>query len=419
MHIAMVSEHASPLAGPGGPDAGGQNVHVRELSRALAAAGHRVRVHTRRDDPDLPDVVDMDGVEVHHVTAGPARPLPKDRLVGHVPQLAEELQRAWRADPPDLAHAHFWMSGLAASAAVRGLDVPLVQTFHALGHVKRRHQGEQDTSPNGRTPAEQVITRRADRIIATCEDEVFELLRLGGSRRHISVVPCGVDVDTFTPHGPALARGDRPRVVTVGRLVPRKGVDDVIAALARVPEAELLVGGGPPPGQDPTTDPELVRLRRVAARAGVADRVRFLGAVARADVPALLRSADVVVCAPWYEPFGMVPLEAMACGRPVVGTAVGGIRDTVVDGVTGVHVPPRRPRALAQALRELLGSRSARDSFGIAGRDRALARYSWPRIATATEAVYRDVLVGQGAHVDRGLDHEADLAGAGADGWDR
>jgi D-inositol-3-phosphate glycosyltransferase len=392
MDIAMVSEHASPLAGPGGADAGGQNVHVRELGRGLAAAGHRVRVYTRRDSPELPDVVEEDGVEVHHVTAGPASRVPKDRLVGHVPELAAGLERSWRADRPDLVHGHFWMSGLAALAAVRELDVPVVQTFHALGHVKRRHQGADDTSPAGRVPAEQVIARQVDRVVATCEDELFELLRMGARRHSVSIVPCGVDVDAVTPHGPSLNRTDRPRLVTIGRLVPRKGVGDVLTALARVPAAELVVGGGPPDGQDPNSDPELRELHRMAVEAGVADRVRFLGAVPRADVPALLRSADAVVCAPWYEPFGMVPLEAMACGRAVVATAVGGMRDTVVDGVTGVHVPPRQPRALAAALRDLVAEPARMAAYGIAGRDRVLARYSWPRIASATEAVYLDVL---------------------------
>jgi glycosyltransferase involved in cell wall biosynthesis len=396
MHIAMVSEHASPLAGPGGPDAGGQNVHVRELSRGLAAAGHRVTVYTRRDSPDLLDAVDMDGVEVRHVPAGPAARLPKDRLVTHVPGLAAGLEQAWRADPPDVVHAHFWMSGLAAVAAVRELDVPVLQTFHALGHVKRRHQGEDDTSPRGRVSAEQVIARRVDRVVATCEDELFELLRLGAPRRSVSIVPCGVDVGTFTPHGPTITRTQRPRLVSIGRLVPRKGVDDVLAALVRVPEAELLVGGGPALGDSPETDPDLNRLHRTAAAVGVADRVRFLGAVRRANVPALLRSADAVVCAPWYEPFGMVPLEAMACGRAVVATAVGGMRDTVVDRVTGMLVPPHQPEVLGHALRELIADRAMASAYGIAGRDRVLARYSWPRICAATEAVYHDVLERRG-----------------------
>jgi glycosyltransferase involved in cell wall biosynthesis len=387
MRIAMVSEHASPLAALGGVDAGGQNVHVLELSSALAAVGHEVTVWTRRDAPDLPDAVPVrPGVVVRHVTAGPAEPIPKDELVPHLPEFTRVLESDWQQDRPDIVHAHFWMSGMMALAAAAG-RIPVVQTFHALGSVKRRHQGEDDTSPEGRVRAELAVARQVDRVLATCTDEVFELARMGAPRRRMTVVPCGVDTTAFTPDGPVAPRGDRPRLVSIGRLVRRKGVDEVIEALRRVPSAELVIAGGEGDG-----DPDADRLRRCAVRAGVADRVQLVGPVARPDVPALLRSADAVVCVPWYEPFGIVPLEAMACGRPVVASAVGGVQDTVVDEVTGLLVPPRRPDLLAAALRDLLGSPTRATAFGIAGRDRVLARYDWERVATATQAVYTEVL---------------------------
>ena len=395
MRITMVSEHASPLTAPGSPDAGGQNVHVNELSKALAAAGHRVTVATRRDDPDVPELVSLHpGVTVRHIDAGPPRLIPKDELVPHLPALAEGLERAWRAEPPDVVHAHFWMSGLAATAALGGSDVPFVQTFHALGSVKRRHQRDADTSPEGRIPAERALARRADRVLATCDDELFELIRMGAPRRRVSVVPCGVDALAFSPDGPVADRGARPRLVSIGRLVRRKGVDEVVTAMAQVPKAELVIAGG-----DAGPDPDLARLQELAARCGVADRVRFLGPLARTQIPALLRSADAVVCAPWYEPFGMVALEAMACGRAVVASAVGGMQDTVVHGVTGLHVPPRKPDVLAATLRGLVGNPTRQFAFGLAGRDRVLARYTWDRIAAATERVYHDVLGGRSATV--------------------
>jgi len=387
VRIAMVSEHASPLADPGGPDSGGQNVHVGELSRALAAAGHEVTVLTRRDDPGAPEIVPLQaGVTVRHVTAGPERPIPKDEIVGHIPELARGIEASWRAEPPDVVHAHFWMSGLAAATALRGLDIPLVQTFHALGSVKRRHQGAADTSPSGRIPTERLLARRADRILATCEDELSELIRMGAPRGRVSIVPCGVDTEEFSPYGPAMPRGARPRLVSIGRLVRRKGVDELVAALARVPSAELLIAGG----QD--GDLDTARLRALATRCGVSDRVRMLGAVPREQVPPLLRSADAVVCAPWYEPFGIVALEAMACERAVVATEVGGLQDTVVHGVTGLHVPPRRPDALAAALRDVLSGPMLPAAFGVAGRARVLARYTWAHVAAATERVYEMVL---------------------------
>jgi glycosyltransferase involved in cell wall biosynthesis len=388
----MVSEHASPLAVLGGADAGGQNVHVAALASALARLGAQVVVHTRRDATGLRRRVRLaPGAVVDHVPAGPAAYVAKDDLLPYMGDFSAHLHRTWRKDPPDVVHAHFWMSGLAALAAARPLGIPVVQTFHALGVVKARQQGADDTSPPQRIDIETRIVRDADHIIATCSDELFELMRLGAHRRGVTVIPCGVDLAHFTPNGPRLERTPgMNRLLSVGRLVPRKGVGNVIAALSGLPGTELLVAGGPA-RRELDGHPEIERLRAIAGRVGVTDRVRFLGAVDRADLPALMRSADAVVCVPWYEPFGIVPLEAMACGVPVVVSAVGGLVDTVVHGVTGIHVPPRDPQALAGALRGLLASDMRRWAYGSAGADRARSRYGWPRIAAATLATYRTV----------------------------
>ena len=286
MRIAMVSEHASPLAAVGGVDAGGQNVHVLELGTALAAAGHEVTVWTRRADDDTPDTVGLrPGVTVRTVTAGPRAPVPKDQLVPYLPAFARCLGADWAARRPDVVHAHFWMSGMAAVSAAVPLNLPVVQTFHALGSVKRRHQGSDDTSPPGRVSAERAVAGRVDRVIATCTDEVFELARLGAPRRHTTVVPCGVDTAAFSPDGPVYPRSDRPRLVVLGRLVRRKGVDEAIAALRRLPDVELLVAGGPAgsgrraPGWTPTRmrgDCATRRPRR-ASRTGSACSARSPG----------------------------------------------------------------------------------------------------------------------------------------------
>jgi D-inositol-3-phosphate glycosyltransferase len=389
VRVAMVSEHASPLAALGGADAGGQNVHVAALSAALARRGVEVVVHTRRDDPALPARVAVaPGFTVEHVDAGPAAPIPKDELLPHMGELAARLRRSWRVDPPDAVHAHFWMSGLASLAAARPLGLPVVQTFHALGVVKRRHQGAKDTSPPSRLDDERMLAREVDRIVATCSDEVFELVRMGADLRRITVVPCGVDLGLFRPDGPAEARDPgRSRLLVVSRLVERKGIGNAITTLPELPGAELVVAGGPP-ARRLAEDPEARRLTDLARRLGVADRVRLLGQVAPRDLPALYRSADLVVCVPWYEPFGIVPLEAMACGVPVVASAVGGLVDTVVDGVTGVHVPPRRPDVLAGALAGLLADPRRRAALGAAGVRRARDRYRWERIARGTLDVY-------------------------------
>ncbi|GAA5173008.1 MULTISPECIES: glycosyltransferase [Amycolatopsis] len=392
MKISMVSEHANPLAALGEVDAGGQNVHVAELSAALCRQGHEVTVYSRCDDAGQPERVRTEaGYEVVHVPAGPARYVPKDELLPHMTEFGRFLARQWAADQPDVVHAHFWMSGLASILATRGSDLPVVQTFHALGAVKRRHQGSADTSPPDRVRLERLIGKNAAQVAATCSDEVFELARMGLPRPKMSVVPCGVNLERFGAEGPSASRGAKYRVVSVGRLVPRKGFATAIAALAGVPDTELVIAGGPDHGRL-ADDPEARRLRELAERCGVADRVHLLGKVSRSDMPALLRSADLVVCTPWYEPFGIVPLEAMACGRPVVAAAVGGLTDTVVDGVTGELVPPKRPEVLAATLRRLLENPAQREAYGVAGMDRAQSRYSWDRIAVDILRVYEKAL---------------------------
>ncbi|MEA2666910.1 MAG: hypothetical protein QOI11_3854, partial [Candidatus Eremiobacteraeota bacterium] len=393
MRIAMVSEHASPLATLGGVDAGGQNVHVAALALGLAKLGNAVTVYTRRDDPHLATrVVMAPNVVVEHVDAGPARPIPKDAIFPHLRAFATHLRQAWALDRPDVVHAHFWMSGLAALRAAKPLGIPVVQTFHALGVEKKRHQGAADTSPGERVAHEARIVREAERIVATASAEIFELLRMGANPRSLKIVPCGVDLDRFTPEGPREERrSDRLRIVTLSRLVPRKGIGDVIEALAAVPDAELIVAGG---GEAPDllSDPEAQRLSDLARTLGVADRVYLRGRVERPDVPVVLRSADVVVCTPWYEPFGIVPLEAMACGVPVVVSSVGGLVDTVVDGMTGLHVPARAPRQLAHALRSLADEPERRKMLGRLGVERVRARYSWSRVAAETLDVYRGLV---------------------------
>ncbi|MFG2719731.1 glycosyltransferase [Streptomyces sp. NPDC048416] len=398
MRIAMVSEHASPLAALGGVDAGGQNVYVARLSEELARRGHDVSVYTRRDAADLPDRAPLPGgAVVEHVPAGPREVLPKDDLFPHMPAFGAYLSRAWGRERPDVAHAHFWMSGMAAQLGAAAYGVPVVQTFHALGTVKRRHQGPDDTSPGERVGIERQIGRTCERVLATCGDEVQELAAMGVPVGRVSVVPCGVDAQQFRPladTADAPARGQRHRLLACGRLVPRKGYDQAIRALALIPDTELLIAGGPPPDQL-DTEPEAARLRRLAEAEGVADRVRLLGAVDPRRMPALMNSADLVLCTPVYEPFGIVPLEAMACGTPVVATDVGGHKDSVADGHTGRLVPPGETAAIADAVRELLGHEARLRRYGEAGRERVLARFTWQRVADGVEQVYRRIALGQ------------------------
>jgi D-inositol-3-phosphate glycosyltransferase len=371
---------------------------VARLTEELARRGHDVTVYTRRDSTDLPDRVELPGgAVVEHVPAGPPEAVPKDELFAHMPEFGSYLARAWDRHRPDVVHAHFWMSGMAAQIGGHSRGIPVVQTFHALGTVKRRHQGWRDTSPLERVGIERQIGRTCERVLATCTDEVHELAEMGVPPRQVSVVPCGVDVDHFRPGADldadptgAPARRQRHRLLACGRLVPRKGYDQAIHALTRIPDTELLIAGGPAPGLL-DADPEARRLRRLARRTGVADRVRLLGAVDPAGMPALMRGADLVLCTPVYEPFGIVPLEAMACAVPVVATDVGGHRDTVDDGGTGRLVPPGDPGTIAAAVRDLLADGDTRRRYGTAGRARVLARFSWQRVADGAEQVYEQV----------------------------
>jgi D-inositol-3-phosphate glycosyltransferase len=393
MRIAMVSEHASPLATLGGVDAGGQNVHVAALATALVARGHDVVVYTRRDSPALPRRVTMrPGLHVEHISAGPAVPIAKDSLLPYMSAFAVGLERTWEAHRPDVVHAHFWMSGLASLRAADRHAVPVVQTFHALGAVKRRWQRDQDTSPASRLDLEREVACRADRVIATCSDEAAELRALGVPAARVDVVPCGVDVSLFRP-----AVGDNrpsrsvPRLLIVSRLVPRKGVEDAIRALALVPAAELVIVGGPEVDRL-DADPEVMRLRQVMADCGVADRVVLTGHLPHEELPVIIAASDLLLAVPWYEPFGITVLEAMACGVPVVGSAVGGLLDTVVPGVTGLLVTQRDPGSIAAAIRLLLDDEPRRAAMGRAGADRVRQLYTWERVAEQTEQSYRQVL---------------------------
>jgi glycosyltransferase involved in cell wall biosynthesis len=308
-----------------------------------------------------------------------------------------------------VVHAHFWMSGqaclLARAPGVR--EPPVALTFHALGTVKRRALGKLDPSPAPRIGIERTLVQQLDAVVATCREEVGELLDMGAPAGRLRVVPCGVDLQQFSPAGPRLKpwRPGTRRLLSLGRLVERKGVDTAIAALALLPDAELVVAGGPS-REALDDDPDVARLRRTAVRERVADRVHFTGRVGQDEAAALMRAADLVLAVPWYEPFGIVPLEAMACGTPVVATAVGGMLDTVLDGRTGAHVPPRRPVELAKVTARLLDDADGRHELGRAAREQVRVSYGWPRVAAATEAVYAGLVADTGGTPRR----EASLA---------
>jgi D-inositol-3-phosphate glycosyltransferase len=380
VRIAMISEHASPLGD------GGRHTHVADLSAALVEDGHDVRVYTRRDDPTVAETVSTPGgLTVVHLTAGPAQMIPPDLLLPYMGEFARRLEEHWRDSDwaPEVAHAHFWTSGLAAVTAARQFGIPVVQSFHELGEIEAENAG----GPS-RSGYERALGRAVDQVVAQTQDEVRGLVRIGVPRARLTVVPAGVDSIRFSPEGPAVERDpDRPRILSVGRLVEGKGFGDVIQAMRYVPGAEVVVVGGPPADQLPA-DPGAKRLRALAERFHVADRFRLVGSVPAGDMPRWYRSADVLVAASWQDQFEQSALEAMACGVPVVGTAVGGLTETVVDGLTGDLVPARDPRALGGALRRLVNDKVRRFAYATAALDRARQAYSWKRVATQVASVY-------------------------------
>ncbi|CAM4109071.1 glycosyltransferase [Bordetella tumulicola] len=399
--IAIVSEHASPLALAGGVDSGGQNIYVAQTARQFAAAGHQVDIFTRRDDALLPsEVMWQAGIRVIHVPAGPARYVPKEDLLPYMDDFGAFLLRHFgrQTRPYDVVHANFFMSALASLAVSQRYGVPLVVTFHALGRVRRLHQREADRFPDNRFQIESDIVREADRIIAECPQDRRDLLNLyDADPRRIRVVPCGYDpqemslIDTRAARRRLAWQDGEFHILQLGRMVPRKGVDNVIEALGLlrrlhgVPARLCVVGG------DQRDSPELARLHRVAAQSEVTPFVDFVGRKDRQDLSCYYCASDVFVTTPWYEPFGITPVEAMACGKPVVGSDTGGIRSTVKDGKTGFLVPARDPEALAQRLVYLAGDASLCREMGRAGARRARRLFTWHQVGRDLLTVYDEL----------------------------
>lgn len=405
MKIALISEHASPLASPGSIDSGGQNVYVAQVAVQLARQGHRVDVFTRRDQPEQAPVVHLaPNLRVIHVPAGPPRFVAKESLLSCMSEFAGHLVEVCRPAHQryDVVHANFFMSGLVAMILKRAIGLPFVITFHALGKVRRQHQGQADGFPPERIAIEQELVDEADCIIAECPQDRTDLVELyGADPARIEVVPCGFDPCELGPGGLSLRRhfglaDDEFVVLQLGRLVPRKGIDNVIRALAVLKRehgiaARLLVVGGEAEQPDPRLTPEIGRLAAIAEDEGVRGQVIFTGRQPRRLLRDFYCSADVFVTTPWYEPFGITPLEAMACGCPVIGAEVGGIKYSVVDAVTGFLVPPRDPSALAARLAQLHHNPELGRAMGRAGMRRVRASFTWKQVVAQLNEVYAGV----------------------------
>jgi D-inositol-3-phosphate glycosyltransferase len=394
----MISAHTSPLATLGGRETGGMNVYVRELSLELGSRGYEIDVFTRRSSEDAPATQPFGpNVRVVNIDAGPPTLIDKEAIPAHLDAFeAGVIAFAATEDLTyDLVHSHYWMSGAVASKLGERWRVPHIAMFHTLGEVKNRARSSEH-EPASRIDAERRIAETADRIIVASKHEEHLLTALyGAASARIAVVPCGVDLDLFSPMDKGQARrrlglqqGERT-ILFVGRIEPLKGIDILIAAAAHLHEDEnlavLIVGG------DESAAVQIEGLRARAEVLGIDHHISFVGAVQHAELPLYYNAADVCVVPSYYESFGLVAVESMACGTPVVASRVGGLTSTVSDGETGYLIPWRCPEPFAERLELLLDNEELRASFGRAGRE-AMERFRWKNVADAVALLYEETL---------------------------
>ena len=398
--IAMLSLHTSPLAQLGGRETGGMNVYVREVAGALGRLGIAVDVFTRRADQDAPRVEEFASLaRLVQIDAGPPQRIEKEEMIGLPRQFAEGVAAFCDTEELtyDLIHSHYWLSAEAGEIIADRWGVPHIAMFHTLGDVKLRARASED-EPEERLQSERRLVHRLDRIVAATQHEqqlLRQIYRVAPER--VCVIPLGVDLERFAPSDRAAARvelgiGENERILlAIGRIQPLKGLDILIRSLAEVTEPDgitLWIIGG-----DDRAEAEIGRLQALAEEVGVASMVRFVGPVAHEALPAYYNAADIVVMPSFYESFGLVAVEAMASGVPVVASRVGGLSSTVSDGRTGYLIPWRCPEPFAEKIELLLSNEQLRSSLGSAGNER-MQVYSWPQISRQLCELYEDLISG-------------------------
>ena len=407
--VAMLSLHTCPLAALGGKESGGMNVYVRDLSRELGRRGLFVDVFTRSQNPDVPQVGDLGpNARVIHLKAGPEAPYDKNLVYAHTAEFTSNLKKFARKESIayDLVHSHYWLSGLVARQLRLDWKTPVIQMFHTLGELKNQvARSKEQRETQLRVETEREIMSFADRLIAANPLEKAQMIWLyGADPAKIEVIPCGVDLKLFHPIPRDEAKAylempqDHTMVLFVGRIEPLKGIDVLIEAMALLlkdkdelsDEVCLCIIGGDPDADADTLNREISRLQRMRETLGIADVVTFLGKRAQDTLPYHYSAAEVCVVPSHYESFGMVALEAMACGTPVIASKVGGLTFTVRDGRTGFLVPSDDPRALADQLSLLLTDGNLRRTMGQQAVQLS-ERYSWSIVAGQVVAAYRDL----------------------------
>lgn len=409
-HIAMLSVHTSPLATLGGKETGGMNVYVRDLTQELSRRGLDVDVYTRSQNPALPLIQPLgERGRVIQVKAGPERPYNKNLIFNHLAEFEAGVQAQVKADRVeyDIIYGHYWLSGLVANSLRRVWDIPMVQMFHTLAEMKNRvAQTPAEREPDQRLNCESEIMRFADRLVAATPLEKNQMTWLyGADPEKVSIVPPGVDLNRFKPMNQRQARDylgvpvNDQMILFVGRIQPLKGIDTLIRALALVKKREAglaenlcvsIIGGDPDPDSK-LEQAEFERLAELRAELGISDLVTFLGAKDQDTLVYYYSAAEMVVMPSHYESFGMVALEAMACGSPVIASDVGGLSFSIEDGYNGYRVPDRDPQALADKIILLLKHRVLRDQLGEQARA-WVERYSWVNIAEEIQEVFEQTV---------------------------
>jgi D-inositol-3-phosphate glycosyltransferase len=404
----MLSVHTCPLAALGGKETGGMNVYVRELARELSRMGVAADVFTRSQNPDIPRVVPLaEHARVVHLPAGPPAPMPREAVHGHLAEFVAGIE-AWRRDEDvryDLVHGNYWLSGVAGLALRERWGVPLVQMFHTLGRLKNGARVAAEREPALRIAEERRIVAEADRLVAATTVERAQLVaEYGGEAARIAVVPCGVDTTLFAPGDAAAARAalglaGGPLLLYAGRLAPIKGLATLLDALGCLrgtghPARLVIVGGD----ADERRDGHEAELRRRVARLGLEHAVLFAGAQSQDRLRDYYVAADATVLPSYYESFGMVALEAMACGSAVIASRVGGLQTTVRDGVTGLLVSEADPCALAGTIARVLDDGALRWRLGREG-VRWAAAHRWPCVAEAICREYAALAVDAEPHL--------------------
>ncbi|MEN4011014.1 MAG: glycosyltransferase [Chloroflexota bacterium] len=411
MNIAMLSFHTCPLATLGGKDTGGMNVYVAELTRHLGQLGIRVDVFTRSQDEHVPHVLHNLGYfnRVVHIPAGPEVPLPKRDLAAYIPEFVEGIIQfaSQKNIHYDLIHSHYWLSGIAAENLKSRWFVPVIHMFHTLVMMKNRvARSPEEQEGDYRLKGEKRILQIADRIVVAtpAEQSQLEFLYKASSKK-LRVIPPGVDLSHFYPIPQDEAREvigvplTNQMILFVGRIEPLKGLETLLRALAymqktsamtRIPHSLVIVGGNPE--ETPlVVNAEMARLQTLVRELDIRDLVLFLGKKDQQTLPYYYSAADVVVVPSHYESFGMVALEAMACGTPVVASQVGGLGFLIRDGVTGYAIPDGEPELLGNRLMELILNPDLRKQLGSQASQLA-QDYSWERIAKEIIQLYKDIL---------------------------